>query len=173
MEEEIHEWCMLEYLHMAKLVGATNLYLTGMSPVFISKLPESLKGVCCTTRSVEEFLGLNPASNTRELPLKHIDINMDFQTLDLSKIALLDPSAPEPLMTDDSSKFEYLLFGGILGDDPPKDRTGMLRVLGFKTRHLGPVQMTTDTAVHVSKRVVINKTPLDQIPYVDRPDIKL
>jgi len=40
------------------------------------------------------------------------------------------------------------------GDDPPRDRTGELRKLGFEGRHLKEVQMTTDTAVGVSKRVV-------------------
>jgi hypothetical protein len=41
-----------------------------------------------------------------------------------------------------------------LGDDPPRDRTAELRVLGFPRRHLGSVQMTTDTALGVTKRVV-------------------
>ena len=46
-----------------------------------------------------------------------------------------------------------------LGDDPPRDRTAELRVLGFPTRHLGPVQMTTDTALGVTKRVVEDRGP--------------
>jgi ribosome biogenesis SPOUT family RNA methylase Rps3 len=45
----------------------------------------------------------------------------------------------------------------IVGDDPPRDRTGELRKLGFEGRHLKEVQMTTDTAVGVSKRVVEDK----------------
>lgn len=57
---------------------------------------------------------------------------------------------------------------GILGDDPPRDRTGELRILGFPNRHLGPVQMTTDTALGVTKKVVVDKIPLDKIPYVVR-----
>ena len=44
------------------------------------------------------------------------------------------------------------------GDHPPRDRTGELRVLGFATRHLGPVQMTTDTALGVTKLVVQDKS---------------
>ena len=40
------------------------------------------------------------------------------------------------------------------GDDPPRDRTGELRKLGFPTRHLGSIQMTTDTALGVTKKVV-------------------
>lgn len=47
-----------------------------------------------------------------------------------------------------------LMFVLDLGDDPPRDRTAELRVLGFPRRHLGSVQMTTDTALGVTKRVV-------------------
>lgn len=43
------------------------------------------------------------------------------------------------------------------GDDPPRDRTSELRALGFPGRHLGPVQMTTDTALGVTKMVVCDK----------------
>ena len=57
------------------------------------------------------------------------------------------------------------------GDDPPRDRTSELRVLGFPTRHLGPVQMTTDTALGVTKLVVKDGISLSKIPYVVRPNI--
>ena len=46
----------------------------------------------------------------------------------------------------------------LLGDDPPRDRTAELRVLGFPGRHLGPIQMTTDTALGVTKLVVTDKS---------------
>ena len=41
-----------------------------------------------------------------------------------------------------------------MGDDPPRDRTGILRRDGYPSRHLGPVQMTTDTALGVTKLCV-------------------
>lgn len=44
------------------------------------------------------------------------------------------------------------------GDDPPRDRTAELRNLGFPGRRLGPVQMTTDTALGVTKLVVDDKS---------------
>ena len=46
----------------------------------------------------------------------------------------------------------------MLGDDPPRDRTSELRVLGFPHRHLGSIQMTTDTALGVTKLVVEDKS---------------
>ena len=57
----------------------------------------------------------------------------------------------------------YLFFKG---DDPPRDRTSELRILGFPTRHLGPVQMTTDTALGVTKLVVHDHISLNGIPYI-------
>ena len=54
------------------------------------------------------------------------------------------------------------------GDDPPRDRTSELRAHGFPTRHLGPVQMTTDTALGVTKLVVADRVPLNKIPYIVR-----
>jgi hypothetical protein len=48
----------------------------------------------------------------------------------------------------------------LAGDDPPRDRTAELRALGFPTRHLGPVQMTTDTALGVTKRVIVDRGSL-------------
>ena len=53
------------------------------------------------------------------------------------------------------------------GDDPPRDRTGELRVMGFPTRRLGPVQMTTDTALGVSKRIVADGGGHNLVVYRD------
>lgn len=89
------------------------------------------------------------------------------------KICLLDPSAKQELDPSDAAKFEVFLFGGILGDDPPRDRTSELRKKGFTGRRLGPVQMTTDTAVRVTRLVIMESTKLDEIPYVDFPELKL
>lgn len=74
------------------------------------------------------------------------------------RVCLLDPRAPKELAPEDGETFDIFLYGGILGDDPPRDRTGELRKLGFEGRHLKEVQMTTDTAVGVSKRVVEDKS---------------
>ena len=41
------------------------------------------------------------------------------------------------------------------------------------TRHLGPVQMTADTAVIVSKRILEDGIPLEQMKFSDRPTIPI
>lgn len=84
----------------------------------------------------------------------------------------MDPRAEKVIAPEDADKFDVFLYGGILGDDPPRDRTGELRKLGFEGRHLGEKQMTTDTAVGVTKKVIEDQVPLDEIPFVDFPTIK-
>ncbi|KAJ5714305.1 uncharacterized protein N7483_011486 [Penicillium malachiteum] len=87
------------------------------------------------------------------------------------RVCLLDPSATVELSPEDGDNFDVFLFGGILGDDPPRDRTSELRKKGYVGRRLGPKQMTTDTAVRVTRMVVHEKIPLEKINYVDYPEI--
>merc|ERR1712226_906731 len=77
--------------------------------------------------------------------------------------------------------FDALVFGGILGNVIEQedgtyssdDRTAELRRLGFEhRRHLGPMQMTTDTAVLVSHMVLEEARPLAEIPFIDSPEIE-
>lgn len=78
-----------------------------------------------------------------------------------SRVCLLDPKAEKELSPEDGEAFDIFLYGGILGDDPPRDRTGELRKYGFEGRHLGIKQMTTDTAVGVTKMVVEDQSGFD------------
>jgi len=87
------------------------------------------------------------------------------------EVCLLDPKAKRELSPEDSKRFTNFLFGGILGDDPPRDRTSQLRTFGYPSRHLGPMQMTTDTALGVTKLVIEDNIPLHKIPYKDYPAI--
>jgi ribosome biogenesis SPOUT family RNA methylase Rps3 len=88
-------------------------------------------------------------------------------------MCLLDPKASEVLTPADAAAFDLYVFGGILGDDPPKYRTGELHPLRAAARHLGPVQMTTDTAVLVTHAIVVHGRPLEALTFVDRPDVVL
>jgi hypothetical protein len=53
------------------------------------------------------------------------------------------------------------------------DRTSELRKKGYQGRRLGPVQMTTDTAVRTTRIVVQDRIELENIKYVDNPEIKV
>lgn len=151
MEEGLSEWVIMEYRHMISQVGKGNLILSGLSSTTIDSAPSDIaEGAVLTSKTV------------LELTEKH-------------KVLLLDPASPQEMSPEDGlpdAGFEFLLFGGILGDDPPQDRTKLLRVQGFATRHLGNHQMTTDTAVMVSKKI-FEGARLGEIPFIDRPDIVL
>ncbi|KAK3685759.1 SAM-dependent RNA methyltransferase [Podospora appendiculata] len=152
LEEELGPWSNLEYIAIAKeshLAGA-KFCLSSLPPAF--KVPEALSAVpsfVAERRGVEEIYAS-----------------------DKSRVCLLDPAAEKDLSPEDGTTFDAFLFGGILGDDPPRDRTSELRKKGFEGRRLGPKQMTTDTAVRVTRMVVEGKTPLLEIPYLDFPELK-
>merc|ERR1712187_712904 len=95
-------------------------------------------------------------------------------------MCLLDMEAKEPLQPEDVNSFDAFVFGGILGNVFERedgsygsdDRTSEIRKHGFlHRRHLGPLQMTTDTAILTCHLVLEEAQPLAQIPFVDSPDI--
>lgn len=152
-------WVELEYAHMIMLAGIngrvefTHLSHNSSSllDARLAPINEPLASYQVHTQSVMELLEQN--------------------NIPITRVCLLDPKAQTVLAPEDGKIFDHFLFGGILGDDPPRDRTSELRQLGFPSRHLGPMQMTTDTALGVTKRVVDDKVQLNAIPYVDFPTI--
>ncbi|KAF8961437.1 SAM-dependent RNA methyltransferase [Flammula alnicola] len=158
----IPPWVELEYAHMRMLAGPdAHVQFTSLSQSSCNFLNSAFAST--SGRSLSKFSC-------------HRDGVLDLMKkagMPLEKVCLLDPKAEKELSPeDDDGRFQWFLFGGILGDDPPRDRTAELRVRGFPTRHLGPVQMTTDTALGVTKLVVNDHIPLNKIPYVDHPTIK-
>lgn len=153
MEDGFTDWVQLEYLAIAKDVSGENLFLTSTKPGL--EIPAEFKeaGITATTVDVSEFGRLDP----------------EFTA---DQVCLLDPSAEQDLAPSDAKTFKYFLFGGILGDHPPRDRTGELRKYGFVGRRLGSVQMTTDTAVRVTQLVLKDQQPLEKIPFVDFPELE-
>ena len=129
--------------------------------------------------SCDFILSSVPSSLLQSKELKDVGANARSDAVEVyfadnkHRICLLDPSAKQELQPSDRQHFDVLLFGGILGDDPPRDRTSELRKKGFTGRRLGPVQMTTDTAVRVTRKVLLEGKKLEEIPYVDFPELKL
>ncbi|KAF4345440.1 carboxypeptidase D [Fusarium beomiforme] len=146
LDPELGPWSELEYLAIARETQATqgSFILSSLPPTF--QVPTDLASNTAFTaeqRGVEELYAANK-----------------------SRVCLLDPSAAKDLSPEDGENFDAFLFGGIL------DRTSELRKKGFEGRRLGPKQMTTDTAVRVTRIVVQDKVPLDQVPYLDFPELK-
>ncbi|KAF4602995.1 hypothetical protein EYR38_003399 [Pleurotus pulmonarius] len=158
----IPPWVELEYAHMRILAGPkAQVRFTHLSKSSCKSLEEALK----PSSSSDDLAAFSCHTEGILECMKHSGVPID-------KVCLLDPKAEAELSPEDGDgRFDWFLFGGILGDDPPRDRTSELRSLGFPTRHLGPTQMTTDTALGVTKIVVDDKVPLDKIPYVNYPTI--
>ncbi|KAI8209858.1 Protein arginine N-methyltransferase SFM1 [Colletotrichum sp. SAR 10_77] len=152
LDPELGPWSELEYIAIAKETHAA------AGTFLLSSLPAAFKA--------PEKLSEVPAFKAENRGVEELYAH------DKSRVCLLDPAAASDLSPEDGEKFDAFLFGGILGDDPPRDRTSELRKKGFEGRRLGPTQMTTDTAVRVTRIVVEEKTPLDKISYVTYPELK-
>jgi len=158
MEPEIGAWSTLEYITIAKETAdaGSQFYLTSLQPQLADSLPQNLQPLVDRKKFT---------ATTTEVPL------LDGLTSD--RVCLLDPQAKEELSPEDGEMFDWFVFGGILGDHPPRDRTAELRKYGYQGRHLGKIQMTTDTAVRVTRLIVEGKRTIEQIPFVDYPELKI
>ncbi|MEK6807924.1 MAG: SAM-dependent methyltransferase [Nanoarchaeota archaeon] len=138
LEPEVYPWCLLEYSHISKRVGKSNLIFTNVinSTVKLKNLGEIKKE--------------------------------SVKALKLKKACILDPSAKETLTPKIAKKFSFFIFGGILGDNPQRFRTRkeLSSKLSFPKFNLGAKQMSTDTAVIVCKKIVGGKN-LSELEFVE------
>ncbi|KAI3404725.2 hypothetical protein KGF56_002493 [Candida oxycetoniae] len=159
MEEGFSEWVILEYAQIIRDIGKDNLILTSLPEnTTESDIPQQLRdlGLQWSTKECVEII---QAENAGE-------INKD-------QVCLLDPAAEVDLVPSEKSKFKYFVFGGILGQHPRVDRTGILRKkYGFAGRRLGKLQMTTDTAIRTTQRIIENGVEFNKIKFLDYPEIK-
>jgi len=138
LESKMYPWCVLEYGHISKIVGKGNLLFTN-----VKKGVDKLKK-----------LGEVKKESVKELKLQ--------------KACILDPSAKKLLTPEDKKKYDYFIFGGILGDNPQRFRTkrDLTSKLKLPAFNLGPKQMSTDTAVYVTKKI-LDGTPLEKLKFVE------
>ncbi|KAL9593586.1 MAG: hypothetical protein Q9179_005803 [Wetmoreana sp. 5 TL-2023] len=154
LDPECGQWSTLEYITIANESTDAGAHFCLSSAPADLDLPEILnhtEGFNIDYRSVE-------------------DIYRDSR----DRVCLLDPAAKEELSPSDADRFDVFVFGGILGMKPTFSyRTSELRKKGFTGRRLGPIQMTTDTAVRVTRLVIQGQTQLSEIPFIDYPEIRL
>ena len=138
LEEKLYPWCLLEYEHISQIVGRKNLMFTCIKPAQKNKL---------------RLFGEVEKKSVLDLDLRHV--------------CFLDPGAKKELSPEDKNKFDYLVFGGILGDYPPRQRTAeWLTGQRVEKRNLGKEQMATDTAVYVAKLITEGKR-LNELKFLD------
>lgn len=141
LEDEVWDWCILEYQHMSEIVGKDNLIFTNV--------PKKEK------YKLEKFGKVFSES---------------IRILEFKKCCLMEMIADKKLITNDKNKFDYFIFGGILGDNPPQGRTKALHNL-CEMRSLGHEQMSTDTAVLVTN-MILNGKKLNEIDFKDEIELE-
>jgi ribosome biogenesis SPOUT family RNA methylase Rps3 len=128
MDPKLWPWSIIEYRHISSFVGKENLIITNVKEKDIEKIADICEAHTETTDELE-----------------------------LDRVCILDPAAEKTLEPGDVAKFGYLVFGGILGNDPPEARTKDLQVGGAERRNLGTEQFSTDNAVAVAKEIISGK----------------
>lgn len=85
---------------------------------------------------------------------------------------VLDPESDVQLTPQIAKQFDYFIFGGILGDNPPRARTKEELLLPYPRFNLGKEQMSTDTAVIVTK-MIVDGLPVEQMQFQDGIEIEI
>jgi len=129
LEPKLGRWVLIEYAHISKIVGKSNIWFTNIK--HRSKKLERLGK--CLKESVRE--------------------------LNLKNACILDPEAKQLLTPKESNQFKYFIFGGILGDYPPKKRTKkeLTQFIKGKARNIGKKQMSTDNAIYTVNQIAKGK----------------
>lgn len=145
LEPELWKWCIIEYKNISKTVGKNNLIFTN-----IKKDSKKLKKYGkVVSRSISE--------------------------LNLNDICVLDPESKKTLTPKEAQKYNYFIFGGILGDNPPRKRTEKELtqfIKNAKSYNIGKKQMSTDNAVAVVKEIV-NGKKLKELKFKDKLEIRI
>ena len=146
LEKKLWPWCLIEYKHMSKIVGKNNLWFTNIkNKSEIKKLKSYGKVFSCSV-----------------LDLK------------IKKACILDQESSETLSKRNSKRFDYFIFGGILGDNPPRKRTreDLTQHLKAKAFNIGKKQMSTDNAVFVVHEITKGRDIKD-IKFKDKIEIRI
>lgn len=100
LDPELEHWSALEYQTIAReCLESGSRFLLSSVPAALTAKAE-LRGVDVEQAGVEELFADRRA-----------------------RICLLDPAALRELAPEDGDAFDVFLFGGILGDDPPRGET--------------------------------------------------
>ena len=148
--KRLYKWCLLEYKHISKIVGKENLIFTNI-------------------KSEKSMQMLSKYGKVEQKSV--IDL---FKSQQPKKSCILDPNAEKMLSPADKGKFDFFIFGGILGNYPPQKRTKeqLSDKLNCEKRLLGNMQMSTDTAVYVTKKI-LDGTPFEKMQFQDELEIPM
>jgi len=146
MDSKMWDWSLLEYAHISSIVGRMNLIFTNIH---------------------------QGASKLRVHGKVYVE-HASAMGFDQTRVCILDSSGKETLQPSDADKFDYFVFGGILGDYPEVGKS--LKLLNSmshaRVRNLGTMQMSTDTAVLVAHKI-LNGIPMEKIRFKDHIELDM
>lgn len=180
MDEYLFEWSLCEYLQIDRYLAplANSSFLLSNFDSISNFASDSAKNMLENKTNIGILLSQSQKVSTAPLDIGQYicessrTIQINDKPVDFSRVCLLDLRADQPLTPADASQFEVFLFGGILGDHPPRDRTSALRKLGFAIRSLGRLQMSTDTAVLTTSLIVDRGRKIEEIAFIEEPEIE-
>lgn len=144
LEDEMYEWCVLEYGHISEIIGKDNLIFTN-----VKEGSEKISG-----------LGEIKQESVVELGLK--------------SIVVLDPFADKVLSEEDNKFDHVILGGILGDYPMKKrTKTDLLDRFkeNVETRSLGKEQMTTNTAALVAKMLLQGKK-LEEIEFMEEIEVQ-
>jgi len=142
--------------HLAELIKSSN---DGIIKLCVKGLKE-----CFNEQSSEFEIKVSYNLDTKEDGNQVIALHQE-------KVCLLDLRGKKILEPSERKEYDAFVFGGILGDHPPKDRTFALRPLFTQSRNLQEVQMSTDTALLVTELIINAQINFNDIPFIENPEI--
>ena len=145
LTDKLYEWCLIEYKHISEITDKKNLMFTNVNNINDFK-------------KLEKFGEVKKESVTK---------------LNLRNACLLDPKASKTL--NSREKFDHFIFRGILADFSKQGTTKKYltsKLKNVEVRNLSTKQMSTDTAVLVTKLITKGKK-IDEIAFIDDPSIIL
>ena len=85
------------------------------------------------------------------------------------RVCFMDMRGESKLQPADAAQFQFVIFGGILGDHPPRDKAKEFRSNFSNVRSLGPTQMTTDTALLVCREILEEGKNIESLKFIEEP----
>lgn len=149
LESQLYPWYLIEYEHISKIIGKNSTIFTNINKKYKNKIK---KYGTVFEKSVSK--------------------------LNFNNICVLSQYSKKTLAAGDKNKFQYFVFGGILGDNPAKKRTNTItnnlknKRVKFESRNLGSRQMPTDAAVYAAKKILEGKK-LGDFKFVDNLEIEI
>lgn len=192
MEETLSDWSLAEIKQMHKYLSlrpGNVLIITKVCDMLAAEDEENTQNMKALADFIEAnnddciqlcTKGLEECLNTHSAVFELL-VTYDLKTkaqgqrvieIAQDRVCLLDLRGKKVLEPAERPDFDAYVFGGILGDHPPKDRTFALRPLFTHARNLEEVQMSTDTAILVTELIVNGQMDIGDIPFITHPEIQ-